>query len=175
MDRYVNFDDLWAILKAVEYEGKDADEALVEIINLLKRVHGAFKVKDNKFEFIERYNLLDYKYSGCIIGSDDEQLRIESNKKLLDKIDEEKRVVDWLISRLNEEFKLFRDEEVYLKVFHERYFKELTVRNLLNKYKINNKKYYRIIIVVEHLAQEAWLLFRYPPEFYEFYYSLDEH
>lgn len=173
MDRYLTYDDLWKILRAVEYEAKEEDEALMQIINLLKKAHGLFEVQDNKLIFNERYNYIDYKYSSSVIASDDEALRVQNNKLLLNKIHEEKGVVEWLLVRLNQEFELFNENEIYFKVFYERYFEEKKVEKILDDNLLGRKKYYCIIAAVEHLAKVAWLLFRYPKDFYDFYESLN--
>lgn len=156
MDRYINFSDLWKVLKGVEYEGEDTDLALQNLINLLKLAHGSYDIRDNQLIFIEHYNYLDYKYSSSVIGSDDEKLRVEQKEKLLFKIESERSVILWMLNKLNDCF--YDHDEVYLEVFYDRYFLNCDVRHIFEKYRINRKKYYRIMENAEYLAKRAWLL-----------------
>lgn len=158
MDRYINFSDLWKILKGVEYDNEDSDLALQSLINLLKSAHGSYDIRNNKLIFIEHYDYLDYKYSSSIIGSEDEKLKIMQKEKLLFKIESEREVILWMLNRFNDCF--YECDESYLEVFYDRYFLNCDVRYIFDKYRINRKKYYRIMENAEYLAKRAWLLLK---------------
>ncbi len=133
MNKYINWKDIWSILKAVEYEGADSDVALVKLVELLRNAHGGYDVRNNKIMFIEQYDYMDYKWSSSIIGSDDPQMRIQQKEELINKIQEEKECVEWLIEHLNERF--YNRDEIYLKVFFERYFFDNNISKIKKKFK----------------------------------------
>lgn len=161
MDKYINWSDIWSVLKKVEYEDYDPDFGMNDLVGLLKKAHGIYEVKNNELVFVENYDFSDYRWTSSIIGSDDQHLKIEQNKKLLSHINSERECISWLLNQINESF--CDHDENYLKVFYDRYMMNNNVENILEKYRINRKRFYTIMENAEYLVKKAWLLFT-PPK-----------
>lgn len=163
MNKYITWSDLWYPIRAVEYENEDAELTMLKLIGMLKkRAHGRFAVQKNQIIYIRDYNYDDYKWSTSIMGSEEQAYRVEQNKKLLDAIHVEEACIDWLLDHVNDEFEGWDD--VYLKVFFERYYEDASVDSIKIKYQINNRRYYSIQETVEYLVKMAWLLINPPQE-----------
>lgn len=161
VEKYISWKDVWSILKEVEYEDADPDLALVKLVQLLCQAHGSYSICNHKLIFIEYYDYMDYRWSSSIIGSEDPEMRIEQKEELIKKIYEEQECVKRLIKDLNERF--YNRDEIYLKVFFEKYFLNNTVSKIKKKFNIHNDRYYVIMKNAQYLAKRSWLLLK-PPK-----------
>lgn len=161
MTQYINWSLIWNILKSVEYENADPDMALIKLVELLRKAHGSYAIQNKKIIFIEQYDFLDYKWSSSIIGSDDSAMRIEKKEEFIKKIHEEQSCIKWLLDHLNSWF--YPRDEMYLKVFFQRYFLDRNVSDTMKKLNLNNRSFYVAMKNAEYLAKRAWLLLK-PPK-----------
>ncbi|MEF9967895.1 MAG: hypothetical protein RR766_05210 [Longicatena sp.] len=161
MTMYISWKKMWDIIYAVEFEGAPSTNAMMELIKLLRTAHGAIKLEKNELVFIEHYDLMDYKWSTSVIGSSEKRYQTEKHKQVIEKIEEERRVVAWLLDYVNMRFYDF--EEIYLNIFYDRYFFDNNIEKIKVKYRINNIRYYAIIETSEYLVKRAWCLLS-PPQ-----------
>lgn len=105
---------------------------------------------------------MDYRYSTSVIGSDHIDWKVEQSKKLSDRINEERDVLAFYLDRINSTFKPY--SPIFLELLYDRYFDDMTVREILKKRRINNKRYYRVIEGSEYWFKEATLILKPSPQ-----------
>lgn len=162
MNTYISWNLVWPIIFAVEFEHADNEIAMIKIIKILNKAHGTYMIEKNKLMFTEHFDLLDYKWSTSVIASEDKRYKVKSNEYQFRRIEQERIVIRWLLNNVNEQFDSYDD--IFLKVFFDRNFLNLSVEKIKSKYNLSNKKYYMIIEVGEYLFKRAWCLLTPPKE-----------
>ncbi|MDQ0363238.1 hypothetical protein [Breznakia pachnodae] len=165
MDKYINWDETWQVLEDRDRDRIDETTAFNRLINIFKQAHGSYLLQNGKIVFRENYDLMDYRYSTSVIGSDNKDWKVEQSKKLSDRINEERDVLAFYLDRINSTFKSY--SPIFLELLYDRYFDDMTVREILKKREINNKRYYYVIESSEYLFKEATLILKPSPQITE--------
>lgn len=164
MNKYITWKETWAILEARELDKIDETTAFYRFINVLRLGFGRYTMINNQLVFIEMENPMNYKYSTSVIGSDHPTWKVEKGKMLVDRIVEERDVVDFYLERINDEFSQYK--KIYLPLFFDRYFNSLSVNDIQKKYNISKRKYYSLMEAAEHCFKKAVMIWK-PPNYRE--------
>ncbi|MEG3040197.1 MAG: hypothetical protein RR788_07860, partial [Erysipelotrichaceae bacterium] len=95
---------MWDVIYAVEFEGADSTVAMDKLVKILRSAHGTIKVEKNELVFIEQYDLMDYKWSTSVIGSTEQRYQTEKAQQVIERIEEERSVIKWLLGYVNMRF-----------------------------------------------------------------------
>ncbi|MEG2684790.1 MAG: hypothetical protein RR929_01870 [Erysipelotrichaceae bacterium] len=157
MRKYLNCGSFWKVIEDVEYNNLEPDVGFMKIIKLLLSANGTYFIHCNELIFVENYDYMDYKYSSSIIGSSDDQLRIEKADVLLSKINDERYAIQLFVKNINSYFKDY--DPICLKLFFENYLCEYKVRKISKINSISNSTYYDYIDCAEYLFKRAFCLY----------------
>ncbi|MEG2836420.1 hypothetical protein, partial [Anaerorhabdus sp.] len=161
MTSYISWKKMWDVIYAVEFEDADSTVAMDKLVKILRSAHGTIKVEKNKLVFMEQYDLMDYKWSTSVIGSTEQRYQTEKAQQVIERIEEERSVIKWLLGYVNMRFDGF--DEIYLKIFFDRNFSDFNTQKIKVKYGINNRRYYAKMETSEYLVKRAWCLLS-PPQ-----------
>ena len=172
MDKYISWDETWQVLEDREREIIDETVAFDRLVKIFKQAHGTYLLKNGKIIFEGDYDLLDYRYSTSVIGSEEQKWRVEQSKKLLDRVNEERDVLDFYLDRINSTFEPYKP--IFLELLYERYFQAMKTEDIQKKYRINKKRYYYVMETSEYWFKEATLILKPFPAIVEHIEYLEE-
>lgn len=162
MDKYISWDETWQVLEDRDRDRIDETTAFNRLINIFKQAHGSYLLQNGKIVFRENYDLMDYRYSTSVIGSDNKDWKVEQSKRLSNRINEERDVLAFYLDRINSTFKPYKT--IYIELLYDRYFQDMKTEDIQRKYRINKKKYYHFIECSEYWFKEAILILKPSPQ-----------